>query len=270
MTPDDFQPWLTRWRLTADGPGFTSRFGSALLPVISEGRPAMLKLAAHVEEINGAALMDWYQGRGAARVFARDANAVLLERLVGTASLADMARAGRDDEATAILCDAAGDLHAPRGRPTPPTLVPLLAWFRALGEAAVASAGIYARAHAVSNALLAAPRDVVVLHGDLHHDNVLDAGDRGWLAIDPKGLIGERSFEYANLFRNPDIDIALAPGRMARQMANVVRCANVDPRRLLEWIFAYACLGAAWSSSSGHDPAPGLAIAAIAEAALTP
>ena len=100
---------------------------------------------------------------------------------------------------------------------------------------------------------------MVVLHGDLHHENLLDSGARGWLVIDPKGLIGERSFEYANLFRNPDIDIALAPGRMSRQVDIVAARAGLDRRRLLTWILAYAGLGAAWSLSSGDDPAPGLA-----------
>jgi type IV secretion system protein VirD4 len=37
--------------------------------------------------------------------------------------------------------------------------------------------------------LLAEPRDVGVLHGDLHHDNVLDFGARGWLAIDPNDIV---------------------------------------------------------------------------------
>ena len=40
--------------------------------------------------------------------------------------------------------------------------------------------------------LLAEPREVCALHGDLHHDNVLDFGPRGWLAIDPHALVGER------------------------------------------------------------------------------
>ncbi|MGL1446712.1 aminoglycoside phosphotransferase family protein, partial [Vibrio parahaemolyticus] len=48
--------------------------------------------------------MEWWDGEGAARVLARDATALLLERATGTASLADMARSGQDDEACRILC----------------------------------------------------------------------------------------------------------------------------------------------------------------------
>ena len=46
------------------------------------------------------------------------------------------------------------------------------------------------------------------------------------------------------------------------------REAALDGGRLLQWIVAYAGLGAAWSLESGHDPAPGLAIAEEAAAEL--
>ena len=44
-----------------------------------------------------------------------------------------------------------------------------------------------------------------MLHGDLHHANVLDLGSSSWLAIDPKGLKGEQGFDYANIFTSPDL-----------------------------------------------------------------
>jgi streptomycin 6-kinase len=84
--------------------------------------------------------------------------------------------------------------------------------------------------------------------------------------IDPKGLVGERGFEYANLFRNPDLTIALAPGQMQRRAQIVAQEADLDGRRLLDWVVAYAGLGAAWSLEAGDDPRPGLAIAEHAAA----
>ncbi|MBH1547375.1 hypothetical protein I5U09_16900 [Stenotrophomonas maltophilia] len=73
---------------------------------------------------------------------------------------------------------------------------------------------ILARCADTARRLLADPGDVVPLHGDIHHGNILDFGDRGWLAIDPKRLKGERGFDYANLFCNPDHPI-LGEHRMA-------------------------------------------------------
>jgi streptomycin 6-kinase len=56
----------------------------------------------------------------------------------------------------------------------------------------------------LENASVTAQR---ALHGDLHHENVLDFGERRWLAIDPHGLHGERFFDFANIFTNPDLMI---------------------------------------------------------------
>jgi streptomycin 6-kinase len=118
----------------------------------------MLKLAIEAEERFGVMLMDWWDGDGAARVLARDDDAILLERAEGTASLADMARNGRDDEACRVLCAVAGRLHASRPQPLP-ELVPLPHWFREL-EPAAATHGILARCAEAAQALLAKPREV--------------------------------------------------------------------------------------------------------------
>ena len=182
-----FEPWLTRWGLTPDGAPFASLAGR-LLPVRQAGAAAILKLSHASEEIAGGALMEWWGGDGAARVLAREGEALLLERATGARSLAAMARGGEDDAATRILCAAGERLHAPRPAPPPASLVPLQTWFRQLWPTAEAHGGLYAKSAAAARALLAEPREVGVVHGDLHHGNVLDFGERGWLAIDPKGL----------------------------------------------------------------------------------
>jgi len=87
--------------------------------------------------------------------------------------------------------------------------------------------------------LLATPRDVAALHGDIHHDNILDFGARGRLAIAPKGLLGERGFDYANIFCNPK-ETAAAPGRLSRQASTVAEASGLERVRLLQWILAYA------------------------------
>jgi len=108
-----------------------------------------------------------------------------------------------------------------------PELVPLARWFAPLEPAAAIHGGLLAPAAAAARVLLAEPREVVPLHGDLHHDNVLDFGARGWLAIDPKRLVGERGFDFANILRNPDAEVATRPGRLARQAAVIAATASV-------------------------------------------
>jgi streptomycin 6-kinase len=261
-----FDRYLKRWNLTRDGIPIVTH-SSDLLPVRQDGRPAMLKIAREAEERRGASLMTWWDGDGAARVLAHDGEAVLLERATGPRSLTAMARAGADDEASRILCDVAARLHAPRDRPLP-DLIPLSAWFAELEPAAAKHGGVLARAADMARGLLSAQRETFVLHGDLHHGNVLDFGARGWLAIDPKRLLGERAFDFANIFRNPDPEIAKAPGRLARQATVIAEAARLDRARLLRWVLAYAGLSAAWILNDGDDATLDLTIAEIAAAEI--
>lgn len=107
----------------------------------------------------------------------------------------------------------------------------------------------------VAASLLADGRDVLPLHGDLHHDNVLDGGPRGWLAIDPKGLIGERTYDVANLLCNPwphgdTVHDAERMDRLARLYATRLKLA---PDRVLAYALAHAGLAASWNIDDGLD-----------------
>ena len=244
-----FDSYLAKWGLVPDGSPIVTR-AARLLPVIHRGEPAILKLSFEEDERLGGVVMEWWDGDGSARVLAREEHALLLERACGLASLSDMARTGRDDEACRILCSTAARLHAPRAKPLP-QLTPLTQWFRELAPAARTYGGILTRCAETAESLLRDQREIVVLHGDLHHDNVLDFGARGWLAIDPKHIAGERGFDFANIFTNPDLadptrPVATEPGRFARRLEIVAEAAKLDRLRLLSWILAWTGLSAAW------------------------
>lgn len=267
--PDDifFAPWLKRWNLVSDG-GPIATHSSRLLPVRRDGTPAILKIALEEEERLGPILMQWWAGDGAAAVLACEGDVLLLERALGQRSLIEMVHQGRDDEATRIICKVAARLHAPRDSP-PPSLLPLKQWFAALGRVAATQGDLLAKAAGVARELLRAPSERGPLHGDLHHGNVLDFGDRGWLAIDPKRLLGERGFDFANILCNPDLETAISPGRLARQVTVAADAAGLERKRLLQWVLAYAGLSAAWFIEDGEAPDFDLAIAGIAAAELT-
>jgi streptomycin 6-kinase len=261
-------PYLVTWKLEPDGDVLVTR-SSRLLPVRRAGTPAILKLALIDEEQRGNRLMAWWQGDGAARVLAHDDHALLMERAAGPRSLTEMARSGRDDEASRIICAVAGRLHRPRRSP-PADAVPLQRWFRALQQAAPTHGDFFARAAAEAASLLAAQQNHVILHGDLHHGNILDGGERGWLVIDPKCLIGERGFDFANILCNPDAAIAARPGRLARQASIIADAARLDRKRLLRWIIAWCGLSAAFALEDGGSDSPDhlLAIGMLAAAEL--
>nr|VVM52146.1 hypothetical protein PS652_00843 [Pseudomonas fluorescens] len=205
----------------------------------------MLKIALEPQEQAGALLMQWWGGQGAAAVLEHTDDAVLLERAQGAASLLDYAEHGRDDEATRILCAAIACLHAPRDQPLPP-LIELQPWFAGLWPAAELHGGLYQQCADIARQLLTAPGEQRVLHGDIHHGNVLDFGDRGWLAIDPKHLYGDRAFDYANLFCNPTHALATDLQRFQRRVQIVCEIADLPCQHLLRWIVAWCGLSAAW------------------------
>jgi streptomycin 6-kinase len=261
--------WLRRWRLHPDGDVETTA-SSTLIPVRTEdGAPAMLKLAHHDEEARGAELLVALEGHGVARVLRHDGAAMLLERATGTRDLIAMVRAGDDDGATRILCDVGRRLHAETervlGLPQPPELVGLETWFRLLFAHADSLGSLHRAGAAVARRLLDEEGEPVVLHGDLHHGNVLDFGERGWLAIDPKGLLGDAEFDVCNVLCNPH-ERALVPGRLARQFAVVVDATGFAERRLRDWLVAWCALSSTWFAID-DDPERAENVARIGEVA---
>jgi streptomycin 6-kinase len=262
-----FDPWLDRWGLTPDGAPISGTWAK-LLPVKRGDQPAMLKAAMTREERHGLDLLAWYHGDGAVKILERGDKAILMERAVGERSLKAMARDGEDEAALAVLCAAAKRLHASRHALPPDSLFPLAERFKPLEAAAAKHGGVLARCWTEALSLLATAREIRPLHGDLWHDNVRDDRARGWLAIDPMGFLGERTYDYAVMVTNPDFpNVAADPERIRRRAGFVARTADLDPVRLMRCIMVDAGLYALWSMSGGHEPRA-LAIAEIAEGML--
>lgn len=258
--------YLELWKLQPEGNTFyTAR--SLLQPVLYQGLPAMLKIAMEAEERKGALLMKWWNGAGAARVYQHDEQALLLERISGDKSLTEMSENGADTEATGILCSVAKQLHTPKYIGTGFELTPLEVWFKDLWPGAARYGGMIKHCAVVARSLLDHQNDCAVLHGDLHHQNVLYDAVKGWLAIDPKCLWGERAFDYANIFCNPNKDVALAPGRFQEQLRVVSEETGISLRHLLNWTIAWCGLSATWILDDPHEgetPEIDLGVARIA------
>jgi streptomycin 6-kinase len=256
----------SEWGLMNDGE--VSMIGNSLLqPVLSEGLPAMLKVPLNKQEQRGFRLLACWDGNAAVKVYRYDVHALLMERAVGERSLMQMLLAGKEEEANRIICSVVEQLHV-NVCTIVADLVPLPVWFRSLKSAAEREGGFFVRAHAVARELLASPRDPVALHGDIHYGNILDGGPRGWLAIDPKGLAGERGFDYANIFCNPDLTIAGSPERLPNQVRLIAGWARMEVQRLLGWIIAWAALSASWMLEDGIDPVLPITVGEIAEKEL--
>ena len=271
MTRDIARQAFEAWELSADGASFSTS-SSTLYPVRWKSRVAMLKVVTHPDERNGAVALAWFAGQGAVEVLARQGDAVLMARAGGADALVQMVGRGEDDAATRIICSVVQALHAPREAPPPPELTPLTTRFRALFHVADAAGALehYVEAAKMARRLLAEPLNQVVLHGDIHHENILLDEARGWVAIDPKGLIGEATYDYANTLENPIKypDLVLSSGRLRRQAEVIAETAGIDLRRLLEFTFAFAALSECWGVEDGNATGYALAVSKIARAEL--
>lgn len=246
---------LAEWRLVPDG-GSMETPSSWLMPVRQGLVPAMLKIFKPTsDERGGADLLRYFDGDAAVRVIEADHEALLMERADGPRSLVRMATSGGDIPAAEILADTISRLHAPRRWPIPGGLTPLEHQFACLFSRAN-DQPLLARCAAIARGLLASQRDIVPLHGDLHHANVLDGGPRGWLVIDPKALIGERTYETANLLANPwpHADLVHDAERMQSLAQLYAKRLDLHVERILAYSLAHAGLSASWDMDDGADP----------------
>jgi streptomycin 6-kinase len=102
-------------------------------------------------------------------------------------------------------------------------------------------------------ALAATAPAPLLLHGDLHYDNILAAERQPWLAIDPKGLVGEPAYETGALLYNPQpqlLDVP-HPGRiLARRVNQLAEELHLDRARVRGWGIVRAVLSAWWHMQS--------------------
>jgi streptomycin 6-kinase len=205
----------------------------------------MLKLALIAEEGFGHRMLLWWNGEGAARVLKRLGRAALIE-LADAAVIVPAAERTGSCEQFGILCSVAERLHG-RKAAAPWGIRPLAAWFVALETMATTIGGPLRDSAVIARKLFAAGSEAHVLHGDLHGDNVLFFGDRGWLAIDPKGFVGERVFDFVPMLTHGAAASKLTSEDLAARCVTVAGLARVEWTRLAGWSAAYSGLSLAWS-----------------------
>ena len=88
----------------------------------------------------------------------------------------------------------------------------------------------------------------MLLHGDFHHYNILSATRAEWLAIDPKGMTGDRGYDVGPFVENPRPSDGWSPQLLHRRLDILAEELEYDRARLRDWAIAYAVLSACWSA----------------------
>ena len=245
--------YLSAWNLS--NPKFlTQTMTSHIYTVTYDTGTVILKLLSpsETDEQRGAVTLRHFDGHGAVHLLHYDEGAHLLEYAAGD-ELVSLVERGEDENATRIIAQVIEKLHnVPQDIP-PNGLFLLERWFgelfnKAASDRQAGIESIYVRSASLAKRLLAAQRDVRVLHGDIHHRNVRQSS-RGWLTFDPKGLVGERTYDCANTLCNPVMpELVHNETRLLTNAAILADTLAIDLSRVLAFTYAYACLNASWWS----------------------
>ena len=249
-----------RWSLEV-GPPFPDLSYNWVVPAVREdGTPAVLKLSFPGDKEFGteAEALRLFDGGGICRLLGLDLDrgAMLLERLEPGAPLTTVEN---DEEATAIAANVMRKLW----RPAPadhnfPLVSDWAGGFDRLrkrfdGGTGPMPARLVEEADSLFADLLASQGGPLLLHGDLHQENILTAGREPWLAIDPKGVVGEAAYETAALLHNPVEALeAPDPKRLLERRLDILSGElGLDLARIRAWGLAQAVLAAYWSLEDG-------------------
>jgi streptomycin 6-kinase len=254
--PDLISEFERKWNIRIGAP-FALSYNYVAPARLHDGSPAVLKIGFPTDkefqtEIDALRI---YDGEGIVKLLnADEARAVLLiERLEPGIPLRELQD---DEQATKIMASVMKKLWKPllQGH----TFPHVSDWAKGIGryrEKFGRSSGPL-RAYLVDKAddlfqeLIGSTSEAVLVHGDLHHGNVLSAQRNAWLAIDPKGVAAEPAYETAAMLRNPEPELLKKSDlkhTLRKRIVILSEALSLDAKRIQKWGIAQTVLSVIWS-----------------------
>jgi streptomycin 6-kinase len=246
-----------RWQI-AVGPPFDLSFNYVAPGITADGRAIVLKLGVPNPELTAEIqALRLYAGHGAVRLLDADDDKgiLLMDRINPGTSLTSVLN---DEQATRIAARTMRGLWQPpaQGHAFPS----VESWASGLkrlrkrfdgGPGPFPAQLVDLAEHLFTDLLSSATRSVL-LHGDLHHLNILLSHEE-WIAIDPKGVVGEPEYEAAALLENPAPELYTDIHVQRRRLDVLADELNLDWNKLLAYGIAHTMLSAWWSYEDGQD-----------------
>lgn len=263
--PDLLRHVEKRWLLHLEPPFLQLSYNYVAPARRENGSWIVVKLGVpHRELLTEIEALRLYAGNGAVYLLEADPDLgiLLLEHCSPGTTLAAVEQ---DEEATAIAIEAMRQLWRPL--PLQHSLPTTANWALGLarlrhrfqGASGPLPEAMVSLAESLFSQLLATATEPVLLHGDLHHGNILAAHRQPWLVIDPKGVVGEPAYEAGALLRNPMPELMQWPDRktvLARRIDQFVEALGFERERIVAWGVAQAVLSACWTIEDGGDDWP--------------
>ena len=252
--PDSIAEASARWGLTDIQPSPTLSYNFVAFANCGEEQVVLKMGVPNDERKSEMATLRLFDGNGACRLLDYDEEKywMLLERLQPGVMLSTLED---DEEATHIAADVMQKIW--RIAPSDGVFIQLSDWFNGLKEVRPHFNGgtgpfpdkLLERVERSVAEFFAENHKPVLMHGDFHHFNILSS-ERGWLVIDPKGVIGPAGYEVGPFLINPWGD--LLTGKDYRQITTrridiLHEQLGFERERIREWGLAHAVLSAWWS-----------------------
>lgn len=197
-----------------------------------------------------------------------NSDAILLNYLPGP-SLKSLVLDGKDNEVTKIISGILNRIHKIE-IPKNHKFELLERRYRSLMNPLGDIPPIIGRAQKFASHLLANQSDVCLLHGDIHHENIIQDEKGAWIAIDPQPLIGPRAYDCVNALHNPHKMPQLTENtsRLLQQTDTLSQIMGIDRQSIINYAFVYGCLSACWSmedDGESYADSPALRTSAMLE-----
>lgn len=247
-----------RWSLKLAQPFENLSYNLVIPGQMSDGTEIVLKMGVPCHELTTeAAALSLFDGVGAARLLDHDAprGLLLIERVIPGTPLFKLQENREATRTAATLMRRLWHRSVPAEHP----FTSLTIWFRAFarlrdrfdGGSGPFPAELISKAEETFAELNATSDTHVILHGDLHHANILLSDKREWVAIDPKGVVGDAGYEVGPFMMNqlPGNSSESATIEIINERLSIFSDElSIERERLARWAFCHAVLSAVWDS----------------------
>ena len=259
-----------RWQLKNLRPADKLSYNFVVFALL-DGAEVVLKLGVPDRELTSEIhALRSFGGRGAVRLIDGDSGRgmLLMERLRPGSQLVSV---DNDAEATQIAADVMLSLLRPA--PADNGLLQIADWFQSFQRFRSKNGGgtgpldgtLFKQAEKMAREILSEEHRPTLIHGDLHHFNILSSGGK-WLAIDPKGVIGPAAYEVGPFLMNPLGTLTKrkdAPALMESRLSILTSMLGIQKDRMRLCGITHAVLSAVWSIEEGGDWRPAMEVAEL-------
>ncbi len=218
-------------------------------------KPIILKLGLDIERLkHEAEILKIFLGAGAVKVLAEEQGMLLLQRIMPGIPLKSYFPT-KEYEAIEVASYVIKQLHA-----TPildkSQFAHVRDWLQNLDKDWPMPNIYLKKARKIRNDLLRTSTQEILLHGDLHHDNILRSNESQWQVIDPKGVIGDPVYEVVAFIRNPIPELLEhtdAHAIINNRIERFAKALDFPKSRIQAWCYVQAILSWIWTIEDNGD-----------------